>query len=57
MNKNIHRVFVPACILLIFLTPCLLQAADLIWLLSKQDAVSLAQQQGKKILLLAGRAT
>ena len=32
-------------------------AANLVWQTSKQAAVSLAQQQQKKILLLAGRAT
>ena len=32
-------------------------AADLEWQTSKQDAVNLATQQGKKILLLAGRDT
>ncbi len=39
---------------------CLLthaQAANLNWQTSKQDALDLAVQQGKKILLLAGRDT
>ena len=31
------------------------QAANLVWQTSKQAAVDLAVQQGKKILLLAGR--
>ncbi len=31
------------------------QAANLVWQTSKQAAVDLADQQGKKILLLAGR--
>ncbi len=33
------------------------EAADLIWQLSKSDTVALAHQEGKKILLVAGRAT
>ncbi len=32
-------------------------AADLVWQTSRQAAVSLAQQQGKKILMLAGTDT
>lgn len=32
-------------------------AADLTWQTSKQTAINLATQQGKKILLLAGRST
>jgi hypothetical protein len=57
MNKSIHRGFVLVFIFVILLTPCLLKAADLVWQLSKQDAVNMAQQQGKKILLVAGRDT
>ena len=57
MRGNVHRGFVLVFSLLIVFSPCLLKAADLVCQVSKQDALNLAQQQGKKILLLAGRAT
>jgi hypothetical protein len=47
MNKGIHRGFVLIFGFVILLTPCVLKAADLDWQLSKQEAVILAQQQGK----------
>ena len=37
--------------------PACAPAANLVWQTSKQAAVSLAQQQHKRILLLAGRDT
>lgn len=39
------------------LIPTLSIAVDLTWTTSKVDAFELAQQQGKKVLLLAGRDT
>ena len=40
-----------------FIQPACTLAANLVWQTSKQAAVSLAQQQHRKILLLAGRDT
>lgn len=37
--------------------PACARAANLVWQTSKQAAVTLAQQQNKRILLLAGRDT
>lgn len=57
MLKNIHQGYVSIFTIFLLLIPSFLKAADLAWQLSKADAVNLAQQQGKKILLVAGRAT
>lgn len=40
-----------------FMVPAYTLAAGLVWQTSKQAAVSLAQQQHRKILLVAGRDT
>ena len=52
-----NRGFVLVLIFVLLLMPCVLKAADLVWQLSKQAAVNLAQQQGKMVLLVAGRDT
>jgi len=58
MRRREKRCLIAVTIIIIsMLVLAETQAANLVWQTSKQAAVDLATQQGKKILLLAGRDT
>lgn len=59
MRNTLSMVPFPTIIFCLLLTasPLVSIAADLDWITSKEEAFSLAEQQGKKVLLVAGSDT
>jgi hypothetical protein len=56
-EKFRHQFVVLLTNIVVFFSATFSFAAELVWLESKQAAVNLAQQQGKMVLLMAGRLT